>query len=36
MAVGGGYTSSEKYKATTSATVDDNDKAGSTGSSYLT
>jgi len=36
MAVGGGYTSSEKYKATTSATVDDNDKAGTTGSSYST
>ena len=36
MAVGGGYTSSEKYNATTSATVDDNDKAGTIGSSYST
>ena len=36
MAVGGGYTSSEKYNATTSATVDNNDKAGTIGSSYST
>ena len=36
MAVGGGYTSSEKYKATTSATVAENDKAGTIGSSFST
>ena len=36
MAVGGGYTSSEKYSATTSATVGNNDKAGTIGSSYST
>ena len=36
MAANAGYTSSEKYKATTSATVPNNDKAGSIGSSYST
>ena len=36
MAIGGGYTSSEKYKATTSATVAENDKAGTIGSSFST
>ena len=36
MAANAGYTSSEKYKATTSATVPSSDKAGSIGSSYST
>ena len=36
MTANAGYTSSEKYKATTSATVASNDKAGSIGSSYST
>ena len=36
MTANAGYTSSDKYKATTSATVPDSDKAGSLGSSYST
>ena len=36
MAANAGYTSSEKYKATTSATVPSNDKAGSIGNNYST
>ena len=36
MAANAGYTSSDKYKATTSATVPSNDKAGSIGNNYST
>ena len=36
MAANAGYTSSDKYKATTSATVPNNDKAGSIGNNYST
>ncbi len=36
MAANAGYTSSEKYKASTSASVDSNDKAGALGTSYST
>ena len=36
MAANAGYTSSDRYKATTSATVPSDDKAGSIGTSYST